>query len=53
MEDVQLLIGHPAVRRVNFTGSSRVEKIVVQTSARYLKSVLLESGARRRADLPY
>jgi acyl-CoA reductase-like NAD-dependent aldehyde dehydrogenase len=42
----EALIGHPAVRRVNFTGSSRVGRIVAQTGARYLKPVLLELGGK-------
>jgi acyl-CoA reductase-like NAD-dependent aldehyde dehydrogenase len=42
----EALIGHPAVRRVNFTGSSRVGRIVAQTAAKYLKPVLLELGGK-------
>jgi len=42
----EALISHPAVRRVNFTGSSRVGKIVAQTAAKYLKPVLLELGGK-------
>ncbi len=42
----EALIGHPAVKRVNFTGSSRVGKIVAQTAAKYLKPVLLELGGK-------
>jgi acyl-CoA reductase-like NAD-dependent aldehyde dehydrogenase len=42
----EALIGHPAVRRVNFTGSSRVGRIVAQTGAKYLKPVLLELGGK-------
>jgi len=43
----EALIGHPAVRRVNFTGSSRVGNgIVAQTGAKYLKPVLLELGGK-------
>ena len=42
----EALISHPAVRRVNFTGSSRVGKLVAQTAARYLKPVLLELGGK-------
>jgi acyl-CoA reductase-like NAD-dependent aldehyde dehydrogenase len=43
---VEALIAHPAVRRVNFTGSSHVGRIVAQTAARYLKPVLLELGGK-------
>ena len=42
----EALIGHPAIRRVNFTGSSRVGRIVAQTGAKYLKPVLLELGGK-------
>lgn len=43
---VEALIAHPAVRRINFTGSSHVGRIVAQTAARYLKPVLLELGGK-------
>ena len=43
---VDALIAHPAVRRVNFTGSSRVGKIVAKKCAEYLKPVLLELGGK-------
>ncbi|MGH8259549.1 MAG: aldehyde dehydrogenase [Steroidobacteraceae bacterium] len=42
----EALISHSAVRRVNFTGSSRVGKLVAQTAAKYLKPVLLELGGK-------
>ena len=43
---VEALIAHPAVRRVNFTGSSRVGKIIARTCAEHLKPVLLELGGK-------
>jgi benzaldehyde dehydrogenase (NAD) len=43
---VEALIAQPAVRRVNFTGSSRVGKIVGELSGRYLKQCLLELGGK-------
>jgi len=43
---VERLIAHPAVRRVNFTGSTRVGCIVAQHAARHLKPVLLELGGK-------
>jgi benzaldehyde dehydrogenase (NAD) len=43
---VDALIAHPAVRRVNFTGSSRVGKIIARKCAEYLKPVLLELGGK-------
>ncbi|AXL53431.1 salicylaldehyde dehydrogenase [Paraburkholderia caffeinilytica] len=43
---VEAMIGHAAVRRVNFTGSTRVGRIVASTCARYLKPVVLELGGK-------
>jgi len=43
---VEALIAHPAVRRVNFTGSTKVGRIIAETAARYLKPVLLELGGK-------
>jgi acyl-CoA reductase-like NAD-dependent aldehyde dehydrogenase/ABC-type branched-subunit amino acid transport system ATPase component len=43
---VDALIAHPAVRRVNFTGSSRVGKIIARKCAEHLKPVLLELGGK-------
>jgi len=43
---VEHLIAHPAVRRINFTGSSAVGRIIAQHAARYLKPVLLELGGK-------
>jgi vanillin dehydrogenase len=43
-EVVDELVAHPAVRRINFTGSTRVGRIIAEKAARYLKRVLLELG---------
>ena len=43
---VETLIAHPVVRRVNFTGSTKVGRIIAETAARYLKPVLLELGGK-------
>ena len=43
---VEAMIAHPAVRRVNFTGSTRVGRIIAQTCATYLKPVVLELGGK-------
>ena len=43
---VETLIAHPTVRRVNFTGSTRVGRHVAELAARYLKPVLLELGGK-------
>lgn len=45
-EVVDALIAHPEVRRINFTGSTRVGKIIAQKAAAYLKPVLLELGGK-------
>lgn len=43
---VSALIAHPAVKRVNFTGSTHVGKIVAKQCAEYLKPVVLELGGK-------
>ncbi len=43
---VEALIAHPAVRRVNFTGSTRVGRVIAEISARHLKKCLLELGGK-------
>ncbi len=43
---VNALIAHPAIRRVNFTGSSRVGRLVAESAGRHLKPVLLELGGK-------
>ncbi|NYE26251.1 aldehyde dehydrogenase [Pigmentiphaga litoralis] len=43
---VEAVVAHPAVRRVNFTGSTRVGKIIAMTCAKYLKPVVLELGGK-------
>lgn len=43
---VEAMIAHPAVRRVNFTGSTRVGKIIAMACAKYLKPVVLELGGK-------
>ncbi|MBY3123002.1 aldehyde dehydrogenase [Rhizobium laguerreae] len=45
-EIVTALIAHPAVKRVNFTGSTRVGKIIAETCGRHLKPALLELGGK-------
>jgi vanillin dehydrogenase len=45
-EVVEELIAHPAVRRVSFTGSTRVGRIVAEKAGHHLKRVLLELGGK-------
>jgi acyl-CoA reductase-like NAD-dependent aldehyde dehydrogenase len=43
---VDELIAHPAVRRINFTGSSHVGRIIAEKAGRHLKRVVLELGGK-------
>ncbi|TPK98451.1 aldehyde dehydrogenase [Mesorhizobium sp. B2-4-12] len=43
---VETLVAHPAVRRVNFTGSTKVGRIIAELAGRHLKPVLLELGGK-------
>jgi len=43
---VETLIAHPAVRRINFTGSTRIGRIVAETAARYIKPIVLELSGK-------
>lgn len=45
-EVVGALIDHPAVRRINFTGSTDVGRIIARRAAEHLKPVLLELGGK-------
>jgi acyl-CoA reductase-like NAD-dependent aldehyde dehydrogenase len=53
------LIEHPAVRRLNFTGSTRVGRLIAEAAGRQLKRVVLELGGHNPlivlgdADLEY
>ena len=41
---VERLAAHPAVRRINFTGSTRVGRIIGELAGKHLKRVVLELG---------
>jgi acyl-CoA reductase-like NAD-dependent aldehyde dehydrogenase len=43
---VEALIEHPATRRINFTGSTKVGRIIAEKAGRHLKRVLLELGGK-------
>jgi benzaldehyde dehydrogenase (NAD) len=45
-EVVDELIAHPATRRINFTGSTKVGRIIAENAGRHLKRVLLELGGK-------
>jgi benzaldehyde dehydrogenase (NAD) len=42
----EALIAHPAVKRINFTGSTRVGRLLAQLAAKYLKPIVLELGGK-------
>ncbi|MEO5758620.1 MAG: aldehyde dehydrogenase [Mesorhizobium sp.] len=43
---VETLVAHPAVKRVNFTGSTKVGRIIAELAGRHLKPALLELGGK-------
>ncbi|HKS47510.1 MAG TPA: aldehyde dehydrogenase family protein [Amycolatopsis sp.] len=43
---VERLVAHPDVRRVNFTGSTRVGRIIGELAGKHLKRVVLELGGK-------
>ena len=43
---VEALIEHPATRRINFTGSTKIGRIIAEQAGRHLKRVLLELGGK-------
>jgi len=45
-EVVKAIIAHKAVRRINFTGSTRVGRIIAERAAHELKPCLLELGGK-------
>ena len=45
-EVVEALIAHPGTRRISFTGSTRVGRIVAEKAGRHLKRCLLELGGK-------
>jgi acyl-CoA reductase-like NAD-dependent aldehyde dehydrogenase len=44
-----LLIEHPAVKKINFTGSTAVGRIIAGTAGKNLKPVLMELGGKASA----
>jgi acyl-CoA reductase-like NAD-dependent aldehyde dehydrogenase len=42
----EALISHRAVKRINFTGSTRVGRILAELAAKYLKPIVLELGGK-------
>ncbi|KAI5860687.1 salicylaldehyde dehydrogenase [Durotheca rogersii] len=46
---VGALIAHPAIKKINFTGSTAVGKIIAELAGRHIKPVLLELGGKATA----
>lgn len=43
---VEALISQPAIRRINFTGSTRVGRLIAEVAGRHLKPTLMELGGK-------
>lgn len=43
------LIAHPSVKKISFTGSAAVGRIVAATAGQHLKPILLELGGKASA----
>ncbi|KAI9148856.1 Vanillin dehydrogenase [Paramyrothecium foliicola] len=46
---INRLVEHPHVRKINFTGSTRVGSIIAATAGKHLKPVLMELGGKASA----
>lgn len=46
---VNAMIEHPAVRKINFTGSSRVGRLIASSCGKNLKPCLMELGGKNSA----
>ncbi|KAL6915205.1 hypothetical protein FSST1_012965 [Fusarium sambucinum] len=46
---IDSLISHPLVKKINFTGSTRVGRIISATAGKHLKPVLMELGGKASA----
>jgi acyl-CoA reductase-like NAD-dependent aldehyde dehydrogenase len=46
VEVTSALVQHSAVKKINFTGSTRVGRIIAREAGQYLKPVLLELGGK-------
>jgi hypothetical protein len=45
----ETLVAHPAVRKINFTGSSHVGSVISSIAGKHLKPVLMELGGKAGA----
>lgn len=48
-EITESLIAHPSVKKINFTGSSAVGKIIASSAGKHMKPVLMELGGKASA----
>ncbi|KAI7761891.1 hypothetical protein LZL87_004198 [Fusarium oxysporum] len=46
---IDSLVSHPLVKKINFTGSTRVGRIISATAGKHLKPVLMELGGKASA----
>ncbi len=45
-EVVDELISNPKTRRINFTGSTKIGRLIAESAGRHLKRVVLELGGK-------
>ncbi|KAI1392765.1 aldehyde dehydrogenase [Hypoxylon trugodes] len=45
----ETIIAHPSIKKINFTGSSAVGRIIAKTAGQYLKPLVLELGGKAPA----
>lgn len=45
-EVTNALIAHPLLRKINFTGSTKVGSVIASTAGKYIKPTLLELGGK-------
>ncbi|GKU07439.1 unnamed protein product [Fusarium langsethiae] len=46
---INTLVSHPHIKKINFTGSTRVGRIISSTAGQHLKPVLMELGGKASA----
>ncbi|KAH6968124.1 Aldehyde/histidinol dehydrogenase [Fusarium avenaceum] len=46
---IDTLVSHPHIKKINFTGSTKVGRIISSTAGKYLKPVLMELGGKASA----
>lgn len=46
---IDALVAHPHVKKINFTGSTRVGSLIAESAGKHLKPVLMELGGKASA----